>query len=1203
MTGTEATFDVRELAASHDFVRRLAHSLVFDQDRVDDVVQDAWLAALQRPPRDRGAAPTWFFRVLQNVARRRARDEARRRNRERSAAAAEALPSVQDVVAQEQQRRRVVDAVLALPEPYRATVIARYFEELAPGEIARRRRVPGATVRSQLLRGLEMLRSRLDQEHGGDRAAWGLALLPLLRPPLATGMGSALSIAGALLMTKGLFAGVALALCLLGYLWWNNSAGPVPAGASAIAADAAPRAAAAANSTAAPHEGQDAAQRVAVATPTAVDLDRAFANAGLRGRVVGADGAPAPGQLVRALGIDGVSLFADAPDRGDRKGPLLPRGEARTASDGTFAIDGVFAHTRYAIEAAADGDDRTIRIVEATTAPGEVLDVGDIVLTRKGAIIGRAVDEDGAPLPGAEALAVDLPAVLSMLMPIDRFDPRHGGVLTIPVPAQSGADLERARSRLRSYFGSDLFQKTGLDERDDTMTLVLDRMAWAEQLFAALPIARATAGPDGAFKLRGVEPGSTMLIVRAAGRLPGGRPRVAVAAGAAQDIGEIRLGAGETLAGTVHWSDGRPVAGAEVRVAAIGALGYRGVAFCDAPVRADANGHFHASGLPRGRAMVAVRRDDGAPWHTLGPIDCGDDLDIALPEPTVLIAHFAHGDQALRQAEIELFAGPPLNELRRLGMQRPLPLAGRLQWTADDTFVLRDLPAGCCTLRITAPGRETLETVVVLPREEPLPLELLATAPLRVRVRDGAGHAVAGAKVYLHHQAPTAAERNVLPTDYGLPRWTTLPRLCGATDADGGLDVADRPAAAVVVLAAHPTLPSASLEVAAAVAVAELTLPQPGELHGRLFDHGRAADPAAWSVVAEGDDVGTMPARELRAVLAADGSFAFAHLAPGDWRVRAAKRETEPVTLHRRVERLREAIFSFGIDSAPGQRVRVLAGQTAELSFDVDPNAPPPDVAAARLDGRALENGTPLAGAVLVRHLDWWHTAELATVAADGSFVAAAVVPGDHQLRLLRAGEELWAGSVALAPGSSMTLDLSWQTGALAGTAAFADGRRVEDLTAVAVGSRANGRFRRSVVIAADGRFAFAALPAGEYRIEVSGNGGGAEPVAATVAAGSNATIQLRLLPNHEVRGRVDLGQLSREHSMLLLHCDDSFFGLGIGEDGSFRCATPKPGVYEVSIQVDGVTHRVEPSKIDLTHGDVTGIVLKVLGPATDDDR
>src|SRR5262249_46169429 len=154
-------------------------------------------------------------------------------------------------------------------------------------------------------------------------------------------------------------------------------------------------------------------------------------------------------------------------------------------------------------------------------------------------------------------------------------------------------------------------------------------------------------------------------------------------------------------------------------------------------------------------------------------------------------------------------------------------------------------------------------------------------------------------------------------------------------------------------------------------------------------------------------------------------------------------------------------------DRAPEQRVRVTAGQTAELSFDVDPNAPPPDVAAARLEGRALEDGKPLAGAVLVRKLDWFHTAELARVGADGSFVVAAVVPGELDLRLRRGEEELWEGTVTLAAGSSTTLDLSWQTGALAGTAVFADGRRVEDVAAVAIGKRLSGIIRRSVAIGA----------------------------------------------------------------------------------------------------------------------------------------
>src|SRR5262249_4592084 len=203
-----------------DFVRRLARSLVFDQDQVDDVVQGAWLAAMRRPPRQVTALPGWFGSVLRNLAQRSRRDEARRRAREAAGARPEALPSAADVLAREQLRRAVVDAVLSLPEPYRGTVLARFFDELEPVEIARHRGVPAATVRSQLKRALDLLRERFDAERGG-RQAWCLSLLPLATPARAVGAGG-LSVAGALLMTKVLFGAGALALAVLAGWWWNT---------------------------------------------------------------------------------------------------------------------------------------------------------------------------------------------------------------------------------------------------------------------------------------------------------------------------------------------------------------------------------------------------------------------------------------------------------------------------------------------------------------------------------------------------------------------------------------------------------------------------------------------------------------------------------------------------------------------------------------------------------------------------------------------------------------------------------------------------------------------------------------------------------------------------------------------------------------------------------------------------------------------
>ena len=46
----------KELLCHQDFVRRLARGLVRDAARADDLVQEAWVLALERPPRVATAA-------------------------------------------------------------------------------------------------------------------------------------------------------------------------------------------------------------------------------------------------------------------------------------------------------------------------------------------------------------------------------------------------------------------------------------------------------------------------------------------------------------------------------------------------------------------------------------------------------------------------------------------------------------------------------------------------------------------------------------------------------------------------------------------------------------------------------------------------------------------------------------------------------------------------------------------------------------------------------------------------------------------------------------------------------------------------------------------------------------------------------------------------------------------------------------------
>ena len=197
------------------WVRKLAFELVRDSGAADDLVQETWLAFLRaKPDTDRPLRP-WLGRVVRNAAALRARRRAGQSAREAEVARPEEMPSAHDLVERAEQQQRLVRAVLALDDPYRSTILLRYFEGLTPKEIAELRELPAATVRTHLHRGLQQLRERLDEEHGGDRRAWVLLLRPLLpQPELA-----AVAVSGA-----GVQAGVTFALLGLLGLYWTLGA-------------------------------------------------------------------------------------------------------------------------------------------------------------------------------------------------------------------------------------------------------------------------------------------------------------------------------------------------------------------------------------------------------------------------------------------------------------------------------------------------------------------------------------------------------------------------------------------------------------------------------------------------------------------------------------------------------------------------------------------------------------------------------------------------------------------------------------------------------------------------------------------------------------------------------------------------------------------------------------------------------------------
>lgn len=202
----EPTIRVDELLRHRDFVGGLARALLGEGG--EDAAQEAWLEACRRPPATAGNLRAWLGKAARHAAWKLRRGERRRVARERAAARQEAVPSAAEIVMREELRRELVEAVLALEEPCRSTIVLRFLEELPPREVARRLRCPVETVRTRTKRGLAMLRARLDRIHGGDRRAWATALAPLAWPAAGSGSKLAVVVAGVLLAGGGVALGL-----------------------------------------------------------------------------------------------------------------------------------------------------------------------------------------------------------------------------------------------------------------------------------------------------------------------------------------------------------------------------------------------------------------------------------------------------------------------------------------------------------------------------------------------------------------------------------------------------------------------------------------------------------------------------------------------------------------------------------------------------------------------------------------------------------------------------------------------------------------------------------------------------------------------------------------------------------------------------------------------------------------------------------
>lgn len=644
-----------------NFVRALSRRLLATEgDDADDLAQEALLRYVQSPPRDTPDPRPWFVRVVRNLAHNRRRENSNRRAREARAARAESTEGAEEALARESVLRSVVEAVLALEEPYRSTILARYYAGHAPARIAEETATPVATVKSRLARAHQQLRERLDRSHG-SRDAWGLALGSLIdvgTPLGATGVGG------------GLAWGIAAALLALGGLgsagWFLRRELAADDASSAttasLVAPPSPRAASDATDLGAPDAGARApvsASSAATWIAEGVVTDAAYAPLALTG-------GPAAGVAVtielRRLGVaprtfqargttDASGKFRiefASPSHSDAAETPALGGEADDAAGASFDSD-----VRFELFVAAAGDARWRPATQVGEWPlGERAKL-DARLSRSawGLTTGEVVDASGSPLAdvalnlnGDRAVSSDAQGRIQLALPgpftsAQLLDPELSIVeVTPPVPSplggQDGLRVVASRRasvtlRARDAAGAPVAK---LDVRVEPSTMERERLGACGASVAAI---RATTDEQGVARLGGLWPECKLTVTLLA--TESNHKSSAVRAGRllfgddALDGESIVLRGGEDrellaewaaplwIEGRIESADGSTVVDAVVSVADLG-LGSRGAS---AWVRAqsDATGNY--------RIEMKRRERVGPFWivatsvATESPIDVG----------------------------------------------------------------------------------------------------------------------------------------------------------------------------------------------------------------------------------------------------------------------------------------------------------------------------------------------------------------------------------------------------------------------------------------------------------------------------------------------------------------------------------------------------------------------------------------------------
>lgn len=908
------------LLAQSSWLRGLVRSLVEDTARIDDVCQATMLQAWKHQPAHNRSLRPWLARVAQNLSRQLGWRERQRPERESRTSAGGLEPSAADVVDRVAWQQTMVGLVMALDEPYRSSILLRYWEDSPPREVARRMKVPVETVRTRIKRGLAILRTQLDRRTG-DRQAWVTALLPLARFE-----GTLLPLTAVLIMTKKFasIAAILVAFFALGYLFLGEGTS-LPS--------MAPELRQAGEGVSLPLEGATqsstgvAKHRELVASrnlngSVAIEDDPIIAASlcGFRGRIIDSAGGSLESCEVRIHRFSIDRLIAAGLDSPDETGnsPGIQHHAATTDADGRFMVDGLWPHGMYVLVGSSSSHGRLLRLLDSAPGPGQIVDLGDLVLSADAVISGTVVDENGEPVDGARIRAVDLPASMFAVAKIERFDP-NGSLLL--------------RDWMEEIVGS-----------------VVSVPLWMRDLYAELPIATAFSDAEGRFRVIGVMPGENALLVDHQQWMPTVKVGVQARSRVALDIGNISLRQGEEFLGQVVDAHGVAVAGAELLVAPTSPVMV--VDFAGDMTTTDDKGLFRFGGLPTGRVSVAVRRSPAHEWHRIEPQPITRDAVVKLPAicELDLIVHSLIGSR-IEELQVEMMRGQLGRQavtVRAMGWRSAVDLGDRVTRQSEDLWNIADLEPGPYVVAVTSAGHARALRSLVLPIMDPVEFELTAEQIHEVHVVGRNGASVGNAEVYAEPHSVRDHEDAPLPVSFG------------RTGVDGRLRISGLSHPVLRVTVSHPAYGMVAVLVPRAQRELEVMLDRPGAIDGQILEDGRAPQQSDYTILISQDERhrdGVVKSTPSLVAVDRDGRFVVEGLQPGIYILSVVKASSSASSLGGLVG----VISGFNEEDAPETSVIVRADERTEARISIGPEPTVGDPT-ARLVGTVFLDGVPHAG-------------------------------------------------------------------------------------------------------------------------------------------------------------------------------------------------------------------------------------------------